>query len=63
MDDLSGREDNLDTNRPPTTVGFFVTCVVDLLRPAVGFAAIRLLEDAGCRVIVPRGQACCGQPA
>ena len=63
MDDSSGREDNLDTNPAPATVGFFVTCVVDLLRPAVGFAAIRLLEDAGCRVIVPRSQACCGQPA
>ncbi len=44
-------------------VGFFVTCVVDLLRPSVGFASIRLLENAGCRVNVPRSQACCGQPA
>jgi L-lactate dehydrogenase complex protein LldE len=40
-----------------------VTCLVDLHRPAVGFAAIKLLEDAGCRVEVPELQTCCGQPA
>jgi L-lactate dehydrogenase complex protein LldE len=44
-------------------VGLFVTCLVDLLRPSVGFAAIKLLEDAGARVEVPRAQTCCGQPA
>jgi L-lactate dehydrogenase complex protein LldE len=44
-------------------VALFVTCLVDLYRPTVGFAAIRLLEQAGCQVEVPRGQTCCGQPA
>ena len=44
-------------------VGLFVTCLVDLFRPSVGFAAIKLLEDAGARVEVPRAQTCCGQPA
>jgi L-lactate dehydrogenase complex protein LldE len=44
-------------------VGLFVTCLVDLYRPTVGFAAIRLLEQAGCRVSVPDAQTCCGQPA
>lgn len=44
-------------------VALFVTCLVDLHRPTVGFAAIRLLEYAGCQVEVPRGQTCCGQPA
>jgi len=44
-------------------VGLFVTCLVDLYRPTVGFAAIRLLEAAGCQVEVPRAQTCCGQPA
>jgi L-lactate dehydrogenase complex protein LldE len=44
-------------------VGLFVTCLVDLFRPAVGFAAVKLLEDAGCTVEVPRAQTCCGQPA
>jgi len=43
-------------------VGLFVTCLVDLFRPTVGFAAVKLLEDAGCRVEVPL-QTCCGQPA
>jgi L-lactate dehydrogenase complex protein LldE len=45
-----------------TRVGLFVTCLVDLLRPTIGFAAVKLLEDAGCTVAVPR-QTCCGQPA
>jgi len=44
-------------------VGLFVTCLVDLVRPQVGFAAIKLLERAGCDVVVPRNQTCCGQPA
>lgn len=44
-------------------VGLFVTCLVDLFRPSVGFAAVKLLEDAGCEVHVPLAQTCCGQPA
>ena len=44
-------------------VGLLVTCLVDLFRPVVGFAAIKLLEDAGCVVDVPAAQTCCGQPA
>lgn len=44
-------------------VGLFVTCLVDLMRPSVGFAAVRLLERSGCRVSVPDVQTCCGQPA
>ncbi len=47
----------------PPRVALFVTCLVDLHRPTVGFAAIRLLEQAGCVVEVPRAQTCCGQPA
>jgi L-lactate dehydrogenase complex protein LldE len=43
-------------------VGLLVTCLVDLMRPSVGFAAVKLLEDAGCTVEVP-SQTCCGQPA
>ncbi|MDB5570916.1 MAG: Fe-S oxidoreductase [Hyphomicrobiales bacterium] len=48
--------------RTPIRVGLFVTCLVDLFRPSVGFAAVKLLEDAGCVVSVPP-QTCCGQPA
>ena len=44
-------------------IALFVTCLVDLHRPSVGFAAIALLEAAGCLVEVPRAQTCCGQPA
>lgn len=44
-------------------IGLFVTCLVDLMRPSVGFAALRLLERAGCDVHVPVAQTCCGQPA
>ena len=43
-------------------VGLFVTCLVDLMRPSIGFAALKLLEEAGCEVLVPAGQTCCGQP-
>lgn len=48
---------------PPIRVGLFVTCLVDLFRPSVGFAAVKLLETAGCTVDVPLAQTCCGQPA
>ena len=44
-------------------VGFFVTCLVDLMRPSIGFAAIKLLEAGGAEVYVPPTQTCCGQPA
>jgi L-lactate dehydrogenase complex protein LldE len=43
-------------------VGLFVTCLVDLVRPNIGFAALKLLEEAGCEVVVPATQTCCGQP-
>jgi L-lactate dehydrogenase complex protein LldE len=50
-------------NREPPRIALFVTCLVDLFRPSIGFAAVQLLEDAGCTVAVPRAQTCCGQPA
>ncbi|TPW25903.1 (Fe-S)-binding protein [Pararhizobium mangrovi] len=57
----AGRRTRADAKKP--TVGLFATCLVDLFRPSVGFASVKLLEDAGCRVEVPLGQTCCGQPA
>jgi len=48
------------TARP--RVGLFVTCLVDLVLPRIGFAAVKLLEQAGCDVVVPAAQTCCGQP-
>src|SRR5690606_31571273 len=50
-----------ESGRQPR-VGLFVTCLVDLFRPSIGFAAIKLIEAAGCDVDVPV-QTCCGQPA
>lgn len=44
-------------------VALYVTCLVDLMRPSVGFASLRLLEATGAEVVVPEGQTCCGQPA
>lgn len=44
-------------------VALFVTCLVDLNRPSVAFAAVRLLEAANCTIVVPEEQTCCGQIA
>ena len=53
----------MSTETRPLRVGLFVTCLVDFFRPSVGFAAVKLLEGAGCVVEVPARQVCCGQPA
>lgn len=55
----------MDSPRTPPhkpRVAFFVTCLVDLVRPEIGFSAVKLLEQAGCLVDVPPAQTCCGQP-
>jgi len=52
-----------DTPPQKPRVGLFVTCLVDLMRPSIGFAALRLLARAGAEVVVPDRQTCCGQPA
>lgn len=44
-------------------IGLFVTCLVDAMRPSVGFATLDLLERCGFSVVVPSVQTCCGQPA
>jgi L-lactate dehydrogenase complex protein LldE len=58
---MAGAGSNGVATRPK--VGLLVTCLVDLMRPSVGFAAVKLIEEAGCEVEVPRTQTCCGQPA
>jgi L-lactate dehydrogenase complex protein LldE len=50
-------------SRSVPRVALFVTCLADAMRPSVGFAALKLLQDAGCKVEVPTQQTCCGQPA
>ena len=52
---------NSDSTPDAPNVALLVTCLVDMLRPSVGFASVKLLEDAGCTVDVPP-QTCCGQP-
>ena len=55
--------DKASTSAAKPRVGLFVTCLVDLMRPSIGFAAASLIERAGCTVEVPSAQTCCGQPA
>ena len=43
-------------------VGLFVTCLIDMMRPEIGFSTLKLLETAGCEVVIPDSQTCCGQP-
>ena len=54
---------NKETRNSKPVVALFVTCLVDLFRPSVAFATIKLLESYGCRVVIPKSQSCCGQPA
>lgn len=44
-------------------IALFATCLIDTFRPSAGFAAIKLLEQAGYQVDVPETQTCCGQPS
>ena len=58
---MTGTETQNDTGGP--RVGLFFTCLVDVFRPNVVFAAVKLLREAGCIVEIPKTQTCCGQPA
>lgn len=60
---MTSQPDPGSASKSKRHVALFVTCLVDLFRPSVGFAAVKLLEAAGCRVSVPSTQTCCGQPA
>ena len=53
----------VNRDRQPIQTALFVTCLIDLIRPSAGFAAVKLLEEADCSVAVPSSQTCCGQPA
>jgi L-lactate dehydrogenase complex protein LldE len=44
-------------------VTLMITCVVDVVAPEVGDAAVRLLRASGCEVTCNLAQTCCGQPA
>jgi L-lactate dehydrogenase complex protein LldE len=43
-------------------IALFVPCYVDQMRPAVGIAALDVLEALGVEVVYPEDQTCCGQP-
>jgi len=45
------------------TISLFIPCFVDLMYPQVGISMARIFEKLGHKVVVPRGPACCGQPA
>jgi glycolate oxidase iron-sulfur subunit len=45
---------------PRARVAFFTTCVMEVMFPEVNREAVRLLVLAGCEVVVPRAQTCCG---
>lgn len=47
----------------PSKVYFYATCLLDLLDPDGGIAAIELIEREGVEVIWVEKQSCCGQPA
>jgi L-lactate dehydrogenase complex protein LldE len=47
---------------PAPRVALFVTCLVNVFRPAIAEASVALLRAAGCEVQVPLNQSCCGQP-
>ena len=52
-----------NTNKSSPHVGLFITCLVDLFRPSIAWATIKLLKQSGCSVTVPQTQTCCGQPS
>lgn len=41
-------------------VAFFTSCVMEVMFPRVNHEAVRLLVLAGCEVVVPGDQTCCG---
>jgi glycolate oxidase iron-sulfur subunit len=45
---------------PKARVGFFTTCVMETMFPRTNHEAVRLLVIAGCQVVAPHAQTCCG---
>lgn len=43
-------------------VGLFIPCYIDQFYPATAIATLELLQKAGCDVVYPLNQTCCGQP-
>jgi glycolate oxidase iron-sulfur subunit len=57
-----------EINPPPDgvpvkfTVGYFTGCMTDFVFPELGQKIIRFLNRNGIKVVMPRGQGCCGAP-
>jgi L-lactate dehydrogenase complex protein LldE len=47
----------------PEVIQLFITCLIDSLYPSTGKSVVDVLQRAGCKVEIPTGQTCCGQPA
>ena len=47
----------------PESIYYLGTCLIDLFYPRAGLAGMRLIREAGVKVIYPDRQGCCGQPA
>lgn len=50
-------------SQKPEKVYYFGTCLMDSFYPEAGLAGIKIIQREGVRVIFPRQQSCCGQPA
>jgi L-lactate dehydrogenase complex protein LldE len=46
----------------PMQIALMITCLGDVIRPAAGQAAVRILRRLGHEVVFPESQTCCGQP-
>ena len=42
-------------------IAFFPGCMVDMIYPEIGIAAVNVLERLGCDLDMPDDQVCCGQ--
>lgn len=60
---LSPHNNIQPTQRKPTDIYFFGTCLIDIFMPEAGIDAITLIEQQGINVHFPQEQSCCGQPA
>jgi glycolate oxidase iron-sulfur subunit len=52
-----------DPGKPALRVGFFKGCVMESVYSHVNISTIELLVRAGCEVVVPEDQVCCGAPS
>jgi len=48
---------------PKKSVVFFTGCCTNYIYPNIGEAVVKVLNELGISVIIPKGQMCCGAPA